>query len=74
MDAIKGIIKAFLKIRKDIVMLSVACAWLLSNLLEFWVYGQVFWANLFWIAVMCVLILVKNRSDRFNSWLNKELW
>lgn len=47
MKAIKGIIKAFLKIRKDLVMLSVACAWLLSNLLEFWVYGQVFWANLF---------------------------
>jgi hypothetical protein len=74
MDAIKGIIKAFLKIRKDLVMLSVACAWLLSNLLEFWVYGQVFWANIFWTAVMWVLILVKNRSDRFNSWLNKGLW
>ena len=73
MGAIKGIIKAFLKIRKDIVMLSVACAWLLSNLLEFWVYGQAVWANLFWMAVMWVLILVKNRSDRFNRWLNKGL-
>lgn len=73
MKAIKDKIKGFLKTYKDVVFVIIASLWLASNIIEYLVWGTTFWANNFYIVFMCIMILVKIRSERFNNWLDTRI-
>lgn len=58
---------------KDVLFCIIAIIWIICNILIYALYdvSYVSLSNLFFIITLCILIIVKNRCDNFNKWLNK---
>lgn len=63
------------KIYKDVIFWSVALLWLLTNVIVFMLAdaSAVSISNLAYIIFMAVIIIIKNKSKKFNDWLNTKL-
>lgn len=63
------------KIYKDVIFWSVALLWLLTNVIVFMLADAsvVSISNLAYIIFMAVIIIIKNKSKKFNDWLNTKL-
>lgn len=63
------------KIYKDVIFWSVALLWLLTNVIVFMLAdaSAVSISNLAYIIFMAVIIIIKNKSKKFNNWLNTKL-
>lgn len=59
----------------DVVFGTVALLWLLTNTIVFILIdaSAVSISNLAYIIFMAVLIIIKNKSKKFNDWLNTKL-
>lgn len=58
---------------KDIVFYIIVSLWLLCNIVTYMLYDirYVNISNLFFIKLMCILIIIKNSCNKFDKWLNK---
>lgn len=74
MKLIPDFIKNYrIDIYKDLVFWPIATLWLIGNIIEFCYTNEAFWVNNGFIVIMCILILIKTYSTKFNNWLNTPI-
>jgi len=63
-----------MKTNKDLIFVLIAWLWILSNLSSFalWQSSGVLISNFVWILITATMVLIKQRSDSFEFWLNKK--
>lgn len=62
-------------IKKDIVFAIVCILWLSSSFCAYFMFDQMYGvsiSNLFWIIIMCVLIVLKNKTN-LGKWLEETV-
>ena len=64
-----------MKTNKDLIFVLIVCLWMLSNLSSFalWQSFGVLISNFVWILITATMVLIKQRSDSFEFWLNKKI-
>jgi len=64
-----------MKTNKDLIFVLIVWLWILSNLSSFalWQSSGVLISNFVWILITATMVLIKQRSDSFEFWLDKKI-
>lgn len=62
-----------IEIYKDIVVIVICALWLLGNTVEFLLTRSMYVNNIEFIAIVSILILIKDKNEKFNNWLNTKI-